>query len=188
MSNLSSAIPLFYIWMKRVHINLLTWIVKKKWMQFNVWKKLNKINLTFTEEARSSDKGVLVHCLAGVSRSVTITVAYLMHKLSLSLNDAFNMVRSRKSNIAPNFHFMEQLHSFEKELKIKGVEELRKSERRCTGTCKSIETCNCSIPPTFLSPLDLGLSPDSGIEFDRWASSGTPAEWLDQQGETQYKF
>jgi hypothetical protein len=69
-----------------------------------------------TEEARSNEKGVLVHCLAGVSRSVTITVAYLMYKLSLNLNDAFNMVRARKSNIAPNFHFMQQLHNFECEL------------------------------------------------------------------------
>jgi len=69
-----------------------------------------------TDEARSNEKGVLVHCLAGVSRSVTITVAYLMYKLSLNLNDAFNMVRARKSNIAPNFHFMRQLHNFECEL------------------------------------------------------------------------
>jgi hypothetical protein len=69
-----------------------------------------------TDEARSNEKGVLVHRLAGVSRSVTITVAYLMYKLSLNLNDAFNMVRARKSNIAPNFHFMQQLHNFECEL------------------------------------------------------------------------
>lgn len=40
-----------------------------------------------------------------------------MYKLNLSLNDAFNMVRNRKANIAPNFHFMEQLHNFEQELK-----------------------------------------------------------------------
>jgi hypothetical protein len=39
-----------------------------------------------------------------------------MYKLSLNLNDAFNMVRARKSNIAPNFNFMEQLHNFESEL------------------------------------------------------------------------
>lgn len=59
-----------------------------------------------------------MHCLAGVSRSVTITVAYLMYKCCLNLNDAFNLVRACKSNIAPNFHFMEQLHSFEHELKL----------------------------------------------------------------------
>ncbi|XP_021918498.1 dual specificity protein phosphatase Mpk3 isoform X2 [Zootermopsis nevadensis] len=72
--------------------------------------------IEFIDEARSNEKGVLVHCLAGVSRSVTVTVAYLMYKLSLNLNDAFNMVRARKSNIAPNFHFMQQLHNFECEL------------------------------------------------------------------------
>lgn len=127
----------------------------------------------FSEEARSSDKGVLVHCLAGVSRSVTITVAYLMHKCSLSLNDAFNLVRSRKSNIAPNFHFMQQLHSFERELKDR-EDRHKVNDQRCIGACRPDGPCNCPAP-SFLSPLDLGLSPDSGIEFDRWAAS-TPAE------------
>ncbi|KAK1118259.1 hypothetical protein K0M31_015302 [Melipona bicolor] len=130
--------------------------------------------IQFIEEARSSDKGVLVHCLAGVSRSVTITVAYLMHKCSLSLNDAFNLVRSRKSNVAPNFHFMEQLHSFEKELKDRGDRSSRGNDQRCIGACRPGGPCNCPAS-SFLSPIDLGLSPDSGIEFDRWASS-TPAE------------
>nr|CAH7725473.1 unnamed protein product [Callosobruchus chinensis] len=74
--------------------------------------------IEFIDEARTNKKGVLVHCLAGVSRSVTITVAYLMYKCSLNLNDAFNVVRARKSNVAPNFHFMEQLHNFERELKL----------------------------------------------------------------------
>ncbi|XP_043259179.1 dual specificity protein phosphatase Mpk3 isoform X2 [Colletes gigas] len=129
--------------------------------------------IQFIEEARSSDKGVLVHCLAGVSRSVTITVAYLMHKCSLSLNDAFNLVRSRKSNVAPNFHFMEQLHSFEKELRDRG-DRNRGNDQRCIGACRPGGPCNCPAP-SFLSPIDLGLSPDSGIEFDRWAAS-TPAE------------
>lgn len=81
--------------------------------------------LPFTEEARGQKKGVLVHCLAGVSRSVTITVAYLMAKLNMSLNDAFNLVRARKTNVAPNFHFMEQLHTFEGELSGKRTDTIR---------------------------------------------------------------
>ncbi|XP_039275007.1 dual specificity protein phosphatase 9-like, partial [Nilaparvata lugens] len=72
--------------------------------------------IEFIDEARGQNKGVLVHCLAGVSRSVTVTVAYLMARHHLSLNDAFCLVRARKSNIAPNFHFMEQLHTFERQL------------------------------------------------------------------------
>ncbi|CAG0915429.1 unnamed protein product [Notodromas monacha] len=67
------------------------------------------------DEARSKGVGVLVHCLAGVSRSVTFTLAYLMFKLHLSLNDAFDFVRRRKGNIAPNFTFLGQLLEFERQ-------------------------------------------------------------------------
>ncbi|XP_028026736.1 dual specificity protein phosphatase Mpk3 isoform X1 [Bombyx mandarina] len=72
--------------------------------------------IRFIEEAMSARCGVLVHCVAGVSRSVTVTLAYLMQRHRLSLRDAFELVRSRKTDIAPNFHFMRQLHSFERDL------------------------------------------------------------------------
>ncbi|XP_044538842.1 dual specificity protein phosphatase 9 [Gracilinanus agilis] len=72
------------------------------------------------DEAVSQNCGVLVHCLAGISRSVTVTVAYLMQKLHLSLNDAYDLVKRQKSNISPNFNFMGQLLDFEHSLKLKG--------------------------------------------------------------------
>jgi len=70
----------------------------------------------FIDTARERQEGVLVHCLAGISRSVTITVAYLMYKMSMSLNDAYDFVRRKKSNISPNFNFMGQLLDFERQL------------------------------------------------------------------------
>ncbi|KAK6482777.1 dual specificity protein phosphatase 6 [Huso huso] len=70
----------------------------------------------FIDEARSKKCGVLVHCLAGISRSVTVTVAYLMQKLNLSMNDAYDIVKMKKSNISPNFNFMGQLLDFERTL------------------------------------------------------------------------
>merc|ERR1719376_1690623 len=42
--------------------------------------------IQFIDEARSRGNGVLVHCLAGISRSVTLTVAYLMNTRRWSLN------------------------------------------------------------------------------------------------------
>lgn len=69
-----------------------------------------------TDEARGQKCGVLVHCLAGISRSVTVTVAYLMQKLNLSMNDAYDIVKMKKSNISPNFNFMGQLLDFERTL------------------------------------------------------------------------
>ncbi|XP_032893936.1 dual specificity protein phosphatase 6-like isoform X2 [Amblyraja radiata] len=68
------------------------------------------------DEARNQSCGVLVHCLAGISRSVTVTVAYLMQKLNLSMNDAYDIVKMKKSNISPNFNFMGQLLDFERTL------------------------------------------------------------------------
>ncbi|XP_046731355.1 dual specificity protein phosphatase 7 isoform X2 [Silurus meridionalis] len=72
--------------------------------------------ISFIEEARSKKCGILVHCLAGISRSVTVTVAYLMQKLNMSLNDAYDFVKRKKSNISPNFNFMGQLLDFERTL------------------------------------------------------------------------
>lgn len=69
-----------------------------------------------SDEARSKKCGILVHCLAGISRSVTVTVAYLMQKRNLSLNDAYDFVKRKKSNISPNFNFMGQLLDFERTL------------------------------------------------------------------------
>lgn len=69
------------------------------------------------DEALAQNCGVLVHCLAGVSRSVTVTVAYLMQKLQLSLNDAYDLVKRKKSDISPNFNFMGQLLDFERTLR-----------------------------------------------------------------------
>ena len=71
------------------------------------------------DEARGQKCGVLVHCLAGISRSVTVTVAYLMQKLNLSMNDAYDIVKMKKSNISPNFNFMGQLLDFERTLSLK---------------------------------------------------------------------
>ncbi|ESO99408.1 hypothetical protein LOTGIDRAFT_113325 [Lottia gigantea] len=70
--------------------------------------------IAFIDEARENHCGVLVHCLAGISRSVTVTVAYLMSKLNLTMNEAYDFVKSCKPNISPNFNFMGQLLDFEK--------------------------------------------------------------------------
>ncbi|XP_055447827.1 dual specificity protein phosphatase 9 isoform X1 [Psammomys obesus] len=87
--------------------------------------------IEFIDEALSQNCGVLVHCLAGVSRSVTVTVAYLMQKLHISLNDAYDLVKRKKSNISPNFNFMRQLLDFERSLHL---EENRSEEQGSGGT------------------------------------------------------
>ncbi|XP_051913705.1 dual specificity protein phosphatase 7-like [Hippocampus zosterae] len=84
--------------------------------------------ISFIDEARSKQCGVLVHCLAGISRSVTVTVAYLMQRLNLPLNDAYDFVKRKKSNISPNFNFMGQLLDFERTLGLRSP-----CDNRATG-------------------------------------------------------
>ncbi|XP_071480725.1 dual specificity protein phosphatase 6-like [Diadema antillarum] len=110
--------------------------------------------IEFIDEARRSKCGILVHCLAGVSRSVTVTVAYLMQKLCLSLNDAYDFVKKRKSNISPNFNFMGQLKDFEQQL----------STSPCrSGSCRcSVEGCHCLSPdPSWMSTTSSSSSSSS---------------------------
>lgn len=86
------------------------------------------------DEALSRNCGILVHCLAGISRSVTVTVAYLMQKLNLSLNDAYDLVKRKKSNISPNFNFMGQLLDFEKSLGLSRGSQCPTSGQTCFFT------------------------------------------------------
>ncbi|XP_017072075.1 dual specificity protein phosphatase Mpk3 [Drosophila eugracilis] len=163
--------------------------------------------IQFIEEARSANSAVLVHCLAGVSRSVTVTLAYLMHTRGLSLNDAFMMVRDRKPDVSPNFHFMQQLQSFESQLRLSPGDEQAMDESGMMGISVSLGlgpassssvsdvpsvvtsrcgrgskfSCNCIAPDCkcmqtggFMAAhlaKATGVSPDSGIEFDRWTPS-----------------
>ncbi|KAK3745823.1 hypothetical protein QZH41_017141 [Actinostola sp. cb2023] len=73
---------------------------------------------SFIDEGRQKGKGVLIHCLAGVSRSVTVTIAYLMLSNGLTLNEAYDFVKARKSNVSPNFNFMGQLLEFERSINL----------------------------------------------------------------------
>ncbi|KAM3869479.1 dual specificity protein phosphatase 10 [Diretmus argenteus] len=70
----------------------------------------------FIEEAHQRGQGVLVHCQAGVSRSATIVIAYLMKHTLMTMTDAYKYVRSRRSVVSPNLNFMGQLLEFERDL------------------------------------------------------------------------
>lgn len=70
------------------------------------------------EKAREEGGKILVHCRVGVSRSATVTIAYVMKHLALPLVDAYLVVRSRRLNvlIQPNMRLLYDLCGWEVEL------------------------------------------------------------------------
>lgn len=67
----------------------------------------------FIHAARLREGNVLIHCLAGMSRSVTVAVAYIMTATNLSWKDALKVVRTGRAVANPNVGFQTQLQEFE---------------------------------------------------------------------------
>ena len=63
------------------------------------------------------NKKVLVHCMAGSSRSATIVIAYLMWKNQLDFKETVKFVEQIRPCINPNYGFVKQLIIFQKLLK-----------------------------------------------------------------------
>jgi protein-tyrosine phosphatase len=57
--------------------------------------------------------GVLVHCWAGVSRSVSCICAYLMESEGYTFHEALNYVRINRPVANPNEGFRQQLELYE---------------------------------------------------------------------------
>lgn len=70
--------------------------------------------LDYIHNAREAG-AVLVHCIAGISRSATVVTAYLMCKDHISFDDALAIVRANRPRASPNSGFCEQLKFLETE-------------------------------------------------------------------------
>lgn len=66
---------------------------------------------------------VFIHCKAGMSRSATITIAYLMRAHKLNFIDAVETVRQARYWIIPNSGFKQQLLHLNSELRNKSSKE-----------------------------------------------------------------
>ncbi|KAF8181270.1 hypothetical protein BJ912DRAFT_612758 [Pholiota molesta] len=91
------------------------------------------------DKARQEGGQVLVHCRVGVSRSATVTIAYVMKHLDLPLVDAYLIVRSRRLSvlIQPNMRLLYNLCGWEIKLakeRAKGDERKLKKELSRTLT------------------------------------------------------
>ncbi len=74
----------------------------------------------FTDQAIKAGGGVVFHCAAGISRSATMMISYLMASKRLSLYEAFQLTYSRRRVAWPNRSFMRQLIVYERKLQSDG--------------------------------------------------------------------
>ena len=68
--------------------------------------------IKFIENVKEKGGRVLVHCIQGISRSVSIVMAYIIFTKKVTYDKAFNLVQSKREISSPNFGFSIQLQNF----------------------------------------------------------------------------
>jgi protein-tyrosine phosphatase len=66
------------------------------------------------------NKNVIIHCAAGMSRSPSLVIAYLMIDNRWCYEEAYNYVRNKRPIAEPNIGFVKQLKALEYKLKSFG--------------------------------------------------------------------
>jgi protein-tyrosine phosphatase len=81
-------------------------------------KKYFSQSYEFIDKAIKNNGNVLVHCHAGVSRSSTILIAYIMKSQKMKLDKILDLMKTKREKVSPNIGFLQQLYQYEKELGI----------------------------------------------------------------------
>ena len=81
----------------------------------NIRKYFDESN-NYINDAIINGGNILVHCQAGISRSTSIIIAYLMKYKKMNFNKAFELIKEKRGKIQPNSGFILQLKAYDKEL------------------------------------------------------------------------
>ena len=88
----------------------------------------------FLHESAPKQRRVLIHCVAGVSRSSTIVCAWLMKNYGMTRDKALTFMKSRRSVVHPNDGFMKVLQQWETHLKrSEAINASREHRTQTTG-------------------------------------------------------
>ncbi|KAJ3029691.1 UNVERIFIED_CONTAM: hypothetical protein HDU68_011407 [Siphonaria sp. JEL0065] len=141
--------------------------------------------VTFIQKSVSANENVLIHCVAGVSRSATLVAAYLMKVNGIGALEAVDLIRLARPCVCPNDGFMNQLEIYSRmgcKLNKEGSEyrrfllALAASEQQQLGTLtklkmtadptKSLPTqvrsLRCKMCRRTLLPIDSLIPHESG--------------------------
>ncbi|XP_052618387.1 dual specificity protein phosphatase 8 [Peromyscus californicus insignis] len=128
-------------------------------------------SIEFIDKAKLSSCQVIVHCLAGISRSATIAIAYIMKTMGMSSDDAYRFVKDRRPSISPNFNFLGQLLEYERSLKLLAALQ---SDGPHLGTPEPLMGPAAGIPLPRLPPSTSERAA-TGSEAAAAAKEGSPS-------------
>ena len=70
----------------------------------------------YIHQQLGANRNVLLHCQAGVSRSPSFIIGYLMRCYSKTFEEAYQYVRSKRNIVSPNLNFIGQLTKYQQTL------------------------------------------------------------------------
>ena len=95
---------------------------------FKITPHLEKAT-SFINQAQENNGIILVHCQLGISRSTSCVIAYMIKYMGYTAMSALDFIKKKRSQVMPNFGFLQQLMVYEK-------------NHMGTGTVKKIEKEN----------------------------------------------
>ena len=76
-------------------------------------KPMIEIGYHFINQAISSGNNILIHCMAGISRSVSTLTYFFMKKYHISFDEAMNFIKNKREIASPNYSFKRQLQQYQ---------------------------------------------------------------------------
>jgi len=132
----------------------------------------------FCDRAIKGGGCVLVHCAAGMSRSVTVVLAYLLLHTNRTLREAFHLVHGSRPGIWPNDGFMAAL--IDKELAHRKTSTLTLDDYVAWGDYEPTETEEAPVMPRLLR-LETKVSSSERARFRGAQSTSSIASLATQE-------
>lgn len=85
---------------------------------------------SFINNAVEKGGVVLVHCAAGISRSVSTAIYYLMRKYNMTYDEAYKLILKNRKIARPNAGFQRQLRELHRERQFDTSKRLIKKNKK----------------------------------------------------------